>query len=94
MDEGKYVIMYLIYRNYIIFILLNVISVIDRISTLIIEKIISDILNYHINKANNLFYNDTIKANKHYNSALYIANRMENNIIMYILIITNNIFMI
>ena len=67
------------YRNYIIFILLNIVSIIDQISTVVIEKIISKILDYHINEANGLFHSDTIKANKHYNSALYIANRIEDN---------------
>jgi hypothetical protein len=76
-NEGKNAILYSMYRNYIIFILLNIMSIIDQISTVVIEKIISKILDYHINKANELFHSDTIKANTHYNSALYIANRTE-----------------
>ena len=78
-NEGKNAILYLMYRNYIIFILLNIMRIIDQISTQVIEKIISKILDYHINRANGLVRLDTVKANKHYNSALYIANRIENN---------------
>ena len=32
-----------------------------------------------INKANGLYHSDTVKASRHYNSALYIANRTEDN---------------
>lgn len=78
-NEGKNVILYPMYRNYIIFILLNIMSIINQISTVVIEKIISKILDYHINKANGLFHLDAIKANTHYNSALYIANLTEDN---------------
>jgi len=76
-NEGKYAILHPQYRNYIIFILLYIMSIIDQISTVVIEKIISKILDYHINKANELFHSNTIKANTHYHSALYIANRTE-----------------
>ena len=75
--EGKMALIYPQYRNYIIFIILNIMSIIDQISTLVIEKIISKIIDYQIDKANNLFHSDTIKANKHYKSALYIADRIE-----------------
>jgi len=78
-NEGKNAILYPMYRNYIIFILLNIVSIIDQISIQVIEKIISKISDYHINKANGLFHSDLVKANKHYNSALYIANRIEDN---------------
>jgi len=78
-NEGKNAILYPMYRNYIIFILLNIVSIIDRLSTQVIEKIIFKISEYHINKANGLIHSDTVKANKHYNSALYIANRIEDN---------------
>lgn len=78
-NEGKNAILYPMYRNYIIFILLNIMSIIDQISTLVIEKINSKMLDYHINKANGLFHSDTIKANTHYNSALYIANLIEDS---------------
>ncbi len=76
-NEGKNVIFYPMYRNNVILILLNIMSIIDQISTVVVEKIISKILDYHINKANELFQSDTIKANTHYNSALYIADRTE-----------------
>ncbi len=78
-NEGKYAILYPMYRNYIIFILLNIMSIIDQISTVVIEKIIPKILDYHINKANEMFHSDTIKASTHYHSALYIANLTEDN---------------
>jgi hypothetical protein len=67
------------YRNYIIYILLNTVGILDQLSRIVIEKILSDILSFHINKANDLFHSDTIKANTNYNSALYIANRIEDH---------------
>ncbi|TFG25575.1 MAG: hypothetical protein EU529_00760 [Promethearchaeota archaeon] len=76
-NEGKNAIFYPTYRNYIIFILLNILNIIDQISTNVIEKIISEVLNYHINKGNELYHTETTKANTHYNSALYIANLTE-----------------
>ena len=78
-NEGKNVILYPMYRNYIIHILLNIVSILDQISNNVIEKILSEILSYHINKANGLYHKDITKANTHYNSALYIANRTEDN---------------
>ncbi len=75
--EGKMAIIYPQYRFYIINILLTILSIIDQISTLVIEKIISKILDYHMDKGNELFHSDTNKANTHYNSALYIADRTE-----------------
>ncbi|KKK89527.1 hypothetical protein LCGC14_2732190, partial [marine sediment metagenome] len=71
--EGKMALIYPQYRFYIINILLTILSIIDQISTLVIEKIISKILDYHMDKGNELFHSDTNKANTHYNSALYIA---------------------
>ncbi len=76
-NEGKYAIVYPLYRNYVIHILLNIVSIINQISSFIVEKIISEILNYHISKGNEQFTTNAIKANTHYNSALYIANRLE-----------------
>ena len=78
-NEGKNAILYPIYRNYIRHILLNIVSILDQISNQVIEKILSEILSYHINKTNGLYHKDTEKANSHYNSALYIANRTEDN---------------
>ena len=78
-NEGKNAIFYPMYRNYIIFILLNIMRIIDQISTVVIEKIISKTLDYHMNRANEIFHSDTIKANTHYHSALYIANLTEDN---------------
>ncbi len=69
-NEGKYSILYPMYRNYIIYILLNIANIIDKISNIVIEKILTKILTYHIEKANELYHTDTIKASTHYNSAL------------------------
>ena len=63
----------------ILYIFLNIVSILDQISNIVIEKILSEILSYHINKANGLYHKDITKANTHYNSALYIANRTEDN---------------
>ncbi len=43
-NEGKNAILYPMYRNYIIFILLNIMSIIDQISTMVIENIFHKIL--------------------------------------------------
>ena len=85
-NEGQYAIVYQMYRNYIIYILLYIVSIINQISNIVIEKVISEILTYHIGKGNEYFNTNIKKANTHYNSALYIANRLEdykNRIILH-----------